>query len=437
MIRSALALLALSFTAQICAQTPPADLTLTLIHPAGTFSSPLAVRNAGDGSNRLFIVQRAGVVRVRKNGAVLPTPLVSITVSTSGERGLLGMAFHPDYNGVTERRFYLSYSSTTTGSPHALVEFQTTVGNPDVADVSTRREVMSVPDFLSNHNGGDLAFGPDGYLYWSIGDSGDQGDPSGFAQCLWKKPDNNNSATCVPVDGQTNYFLLGKILRIDPTPTAVATAEMCAATPGQPAGYSIPPTNPFVGGAANTCDEIVHYGMRNPWRFSFDRATGDLYIADVGQGSWEETTRIPAGVLGQNLGWRCIEGVTPYANPACTPNPPYAAPFQTYGHIGGRCSISGGMRYRGPITGLTNTYISGDACTGETFFASFNGSTWTPGTGAVSVWAGGAGNFAFYELVGFGEDEQGNVYIPNLGNGALFMFSSATGVDAVFRNGFE
>lgn len=417
------------------AQTPPPDLTLSTLVPVGGTTSPIAIRNAADGSGRIFIVQRNGIVRVHKNGALLATPLVSISVPTTGERGLLSLAFHPNYDGVAERRFYLSYTSPNAGNPHAIAEFQTTVGNPDVADAGSRREVISVPDYASNHNGGDMHFGPDGYLYWSIGDGGDQGDPSGFAQCMWKKPRDSTPSNCAP-SGGTDYYLLGKIIRIDPsTPTASATAEMCAATAGQPAGYSIPPSNPMRV-SNNTCDEIVHFGMRNPWRMNFDRATGDLYVADVGQGSWEETTLVPAGQLGHNLGWRCYEGVTPYATSSCisvfpdgfeTQKKSIVMPFMTYSHSNGRCSISGGVRYRGPITGLTSTYISGDACTGEIFFSTFSGGTWSPAIGSVSVWGGSPVTFGFYDLVGFGEDEAGNLYIPSLATGAVYYFSSASG----------
>lgn len=416
------------------AQAPPASVFLQQLYPAGTFNAPLAVRNAADGSGRTFIVQRGGVIRVRDAaGTLLATPLLTMTVSTSGERGLLGLAFHPNYNGTTERRFYVSYSPTSGGSPHSIAEFQTQVGNPNVADVASRREVISVPDLASNHNGGDLHFGPDGYLYWAIGDGGPQGDPHGMAQCLWKKADDLTPGNCGNGAGG-NYYLLGKILRIDPTtPTASASAEMCAATAGQPAGYSIPPGNPFAG-TANTCDEIAHYGMRNPWRFSFDRVNGDMYIGDVGQGSWEETTRIPAGQLGANLGWRCHEGHTTYAPAACTILTALA-PFQSYSHGSGRCSITGGYRYRGPITALHNTYFSGDACTGERFYAVFDGNAWTPGVGTASVWTtSGVANFGFYGLTGLGEDEAGNLYWPEMSNGALYVIASS---ENVFANGFE
>jgi glucose/arabinose dehydrogenase len=409
-------------------QTPPADLTLSTFIPSGV-GTPMGVRNAEDGSNRIFIMQRDGVVRVYENGALLATPLVSITTNGAGERGLLGLAFHPNYDGVNERRFYMSYTIPTSFA-HGVVEFQTQVGNRNVADVGSRREVISVPDIASNHNGGDLHFGPDGFLYWSIGDGGPQNDPHGFAQCLWKKNADNNPSTC---GTGANFFLLGKILRIDPTPTASATAEMCAATQGQPAGYSIPPSNPFVG-TSNTCDEIVHYGMRNPYRFNFDRENGDMYVGDVGQGTWEETTRIPAGTLGANLGWRCFEGHVAFnsTGPCANALTGYIAPFQSYEHISGRCSITGGYRYRGPIPGLRGMHISADYCTGEIYFSSRDAAgTWTPAIPNVNIWRDTPDN-----IIGFGEDEAGNVYVTNQG-GSILRFSSASANDLVFRNGFE
>lgn len=423
------------------AQTIPSSVFLQEVFPPGTFDRPIAVRNAADGSNRLFVVGRAGVIQIVQNGAVLPTNFLSMAVSTSGERGLLGLAFHPNYDGTTERRFYVSYSANS-GSTHNLAEFQTTVGNPNVADTSTRREVMSTPDPFNNHNGGDLHFGPDGFLYWSIGDGGEQNDPNGFAQCLWKKPDDNNStaAACTPGGGQ-NYWLLGKILRIDPTQTtASATADMCGATVGQPAGYSIPPGNPFIG-SANTCDEIFHYGMRNPYRFSFDRNNGDMYVGDVGQGNWEETTRIPAGQAGVNLGWRCFEGTTTFnTTGSCSPTPTTLMPFQTYSHASNnRCSITGGYRYRGPILALQNTYFSGDYCSGERFFATFDGSVWTPAVGTPTVWTTSTQPLFGFELLGFGEDEQGNLYVlrssaSSANVGGLYVIAS---MDNLFQSGFE
>lgn len=415
------------------AQTVPDDLELTTVAPNGSFAAPLAVRHAPDGSGRIFVVEKGGTIqRVLGNDIA---EFLSISVATESERGLLGLAFHPEYDGVDERRFYVSFTSTASGNPQGIDEFQTAVGNPDSVDLGSRRTVIRVPDLAGNHNGGDIVFGPDGYLYWSMGDGGPQNDPHGFAQCLWKKPADNNPANCAP-GGGTNYFLLGKILRIDPTtPTASATAEMCAATAGQPAGYSIPADNPFVG-SSNTCNEIAHYGMRNPWRISFDRSNGDLFVSDVGQNNWEETTQIPAGVLGRNLGWRCFEGTVEFSDDAPCNVPPVnlVAPFQTYGHGGTpfRCSISGGYRYRGPITPLDGMYISADFCSGEIFFARYDGSNWTPAVGSVDVWDGSP----LSAIAGFGEDEAGNLYVAGYDSGALQVFASASST-VLFADGFE
>ena len=434
MLRFALLLTAMLVAPCALAQTPPPDLTLTQIVAPGAVSQPLAVRHAGDGSGRIFIVQKNGVIRVYKNGALVATPLLTISVATSSEQGLLGLAFHPDYDGVNERRFYVAYTQTTSGNPQAIAEFRTTVGNPDVADLTSRREVIQVPDVAGNHNGGDIVFGPDGYLYWSMGDGGPQGDPNGFAQCLWKKPLDGTPSNCSP-GGGTNYFLLGKIIRIDPTQTtASASSEMCAATAGQPAGYRIPPDNPFVG-SNQTCDEIMHYGMRNPWRISFDKVTGDLFIADVGQNAWEEATYLPAGSSGVNLGWKCFEGTTTFttAAPCNVPLVNYLPPFQTYQHLSGRCSITGGYRYRGPIGALRGTYINSDYCTGELYFSTraANG-TWSPGLTQVNVWQDTP-----YSIAGFGEDEAGNVYVTNIGGGGVYVFTSASDNSAIFEHGFE
>jgi glucose/arabinose dehydrogenase len=441
MLRNALLLAALCVAAAAPAQTPPPDLTLTQVIAPGSLSSPLAVRNAGDGSGRIFIVQKGGAIAVYKNGALLPTPLLTMTVCSTSEQGLLGLAFHPDYDGVTERRFYVSYtataancSSTSPAPPQRVAEFQTQVGNPDIADPASRREVIEVADLRGNHNGGDIVFGPDGYLYWSMGDSGVQNDPNGFAQCLWKKPEDGNPANCTPGAG-ANYFLLGKIIRIDPTQTtASASSEMCAATAGQPAGYRIPPDNPFVG-SSNTCDEIMHFGMRNPWRVSFDKVTGDFFIADVGQNTWEEVTFLPAGSKGVNLGWRCFEGTNVFstAAPCNVPLLNYLPPFQTYQHLSSRCSITGGYRYRGPIGALRGTYINADYCTGELYFSvRASSGSWSPGLTQVNVWQDTP-----YNIAGLGEDEVGNVYVTNISSGAVYVFTSASDNSAIFEHGFE
>lgn len=304
-------------------------------------------------------------------------------------------------------------------------EFQTMTGNPDIADDSTRRAIIRVPDIAANHNGGDIAFGPDGFLYWSMGDGGPQNDPNEFAQNLWRK-----------TVGGRSYYLLGKIIRIDPTQTtASATSEMCASTAGQPANYAIPADNPFLG-SSTTCDEIVHFGLRNPFRMSFDSETGQLFIADVGQGSWEEVSVVEPGDLGRNFGWRCFEAQNPNSSTGdCNPTPAnILQPITSYSHSSPfRCSISGGFRYRGPINQFRGTYIYADFCRGDIMFATDNGNgTWSPGLDAANVWMDTS-----FGIAGFAEDEAGNVYVLDFDAGRLLRFDSDSAGEFVFEDGFE
>lgn len=427
------------------AQTPPADLTLVQV--GGNVIQPTALRSPRDGSGRLFVLEKRGVIKLIINGVIQPIdfldmrsqlPFGGSTPSQGDERGLLGMAFHPNFasNGL----FYVSH--TQTNGDQGIARYQVLAGNPNAADAASRTLIIRIPDLATNHNGGDIHFGPDGYLYYSMGDGGPQNDPHGFAQCLWRKPADNNPSNCSP-GGGTNYYLLGKILRLDvDNPTASASSEMCAATAGAPANYSIPADNPFVG-SANTCDEIFAYGMRNPWRISFDRLNGDMYVGDVGQNVWEEITLIPAGLRGANLGWRCFEGTTVFNSTGpCNPTlSNHLPPFQTYQHAnaggGFRCSVTGGFRYRGPISGLRGTYVYGDYCSGEVYFATRNAAgVWSPGVGSVSVWQD-----VNYNISSFGEDEVGNLYLlhqpSTAANGAIYRFSSASDNDAIFEQGFE
>lgn len=444
MLRTSFFAIALLATGLVHAQTPPGDLTLTQV--SGNFTQPVAVRHAGDDSGRLFVLEKRGIIQLVKNGVTQGTPFLDLRTqlpfgggipSQGDERGLLGLAFHPNYeqNGI----FFVSH--TQTDGRQGIARYQVSAGNPDVADAGSRTLIIALNDPASNHNGGDIVFGPDGYLYYSMGDGGPQGDPNGFAQCLWRKPQDNDPTNCTP-GGGTNYALLGKLMRlnIDQT-TASASAEMCGVTTGQPANYAIPADNPFVG-SSNTCDEIYAYGMRNPWRISFDRVTGDLYVGDVGQGTWEEVTVIPAGVKGANLGWRCFEGTSVFnATGPCSPAPASVAPFQTYQHAsvpaGFRCSISGGYRYRGPIQGFRGVYVYGDYCTGEVFFATraING-TWSGPLANPTQWQDSP-----YSVVGFGEDEAGNLYLINqpstAANGSILRFSSASENSAIFEYGME
>ncbi len=428
-------------TSTAFAQSIPADLTLV---PVATATQPVAVRNARDGSNRLFIVEKGGVIKILKNGSVLPTPFLTVPVSTSSEQGLLGLAFHPQF--ATNGKFYVAHTRAAGGNvlgssaDQVLAEYQIGVGTPDVANPASRREILAIPDIAGNHNGGDIHFGSDGYLYYSMGDGGVQNDPNEFAQNVWKKVVNTKE-----------YYLLGKILRIDinnTTPARLgpfygehvsaptAQGELCATQVG-PANYAIPADNPFVG-SSNTCDEIYHYGLRNPWRFSFDRRTGEMYIGDVGQNSFEEVSVAPAQ-RPQNFGWKCFEGFNSnFTGGACNPLPPnITPPILDYAHADGgggfRCSIGGGYRYRGPIAQMQGVYAYTDYCSGEVWFAQKS----TAGTWNTAVWIDTNSS-----PVGFGEDEAGNLYLIDIGSGTpnsgtISRFSSASDNDFLFGHGFE
>ena len=341
-------------------------------------SSPLFVGHAGDGSNRLFIVERGGVICVLQPGA--PTPTVFLDIHTrvvaGGEQGLLGLAFHPLYemNG----RFFVYYTRATDGTL-VLAEYKVTA-DPNVAD-PTEKVILTIPHPTNlNHNGGMLAFGPDKFLYVGVGDGGSANDPPNNAQNL----------------GQ----LLGKILRIDIDPPAGSTAP-----------YLSPPANPFYG-MPGARDEIFAYGMRNPWRFSFDRVTGQQWVADVGQGAREEVdTPI---VSGGNYGWRVFEGFAcTNTDPAlCNDPSKYIFPLFDYMHVNGRCSIIGGYVYRGSQGALPDgTYVYGDYCSGEIF--AWDGST-------ASTLLDTAMNIS-----SFGEDESGELYVVDLG-GSVSRITACT-----------
>lgn len=419
------------------AQTTPADLALTNLNVAGV-SEPVAVAHANDGSGRLFIVSLNGDIYIYRNGAVQPTPFLTVPVSTSSEQGLLGLAFHPNF--ASNGRFFVQHTRAVGGSnigPSAdqlTVEYRVTGPNPDVADPATRLVLLTIGDMAANHNGGDLHFGPDGYLYVSMGDGGPQNNPHGFAQCLWRKPADNTPANCTP-GAAPNYALLGKILRIDVDgTTANASAELCGVATGATANYRIPADNPHTG-TGSTCDEIYHVGMRNPFRFSFDRATNDMWVADVGQNTWEELDLITSGSGPRNLGWSICEGRQTFPGGAANSCTFGLLPVLNYSHASGRCSVTGGYRYRGPITPFQGTYVYADYCSREIFFG-------RPDAGSPSGWTQtrwesppGTPVLAATGPIGFGEDAVGNLYLTVQGN-AVFRFTSAS-AGVIFSNGFE
>lgn len=342
--------------------------------------------NAGDGSNRMFVIQKAGTILVVQPGSTTPTTFLNITsrVRSSGnEQGLLGLAFHPNY--VSNGRFFVYYTRSADGAIQ-IAEYRVSSGNPNVAD-TTETVLLTIPHPTNtNHNGGTVAFGLDGYLYAGTGDGGSANDP--------------------PNNAQNINVLLGKMLRIDVNNVPV----------GQVPPYNIPPDNPYAG-AIPGADEIFAIGLRNPYRFSFDNGKkpgtllrSRLWVADVGQGSIEEVDIVRRG---GNYGWRAYEGTTcTNLNPtqcAGGSNPiDHATPIFQYSHTGGRCSITGGHVYRGRQGVFPNgAYVYGDYCTGEIFM--YNGGT------PVLLYDWTTNN----NLVAFGLDEAGEMYVVGQ-NGTVF-----------------
>ena len=398
----------------------PADLHLAPFISSG-LTNPLAIRAPADGSGRLFVVERGGTIRVVVNGVLQSTPYYSRAVDTGDvERGLLGLAFDPAFgsNGT----FYIVY----TGSGANGEILRRLVASNPAANVfaGSDTEVMRIPLFY-NHNGGDIHFGLDNFLYWSTGSGTGSFDPDNLAQDLWKKTVGGNP-----------YYLMGKVLRLDVrNTTASAPAAMCGATSGQAAPYAIPAGNPYVG-VANTCAEIWAYGFRNPWRISIDRETGDLWIGDVGEGSWEEISlRRANGAGNRNYGYPQCEGNHPGrpsgSGATCPANTGTVAPVMEYSHANSRCSVTGGVRYRGPITPFRGHYVFADACSSELFIGTEgSGGSWSFVTRASGIAPG------YGTLSGFGEDTSGNLYAVDHQNGRVWRFESAAS-DLIFRNGFD
>ena len=345
--------------------TSPVFAAIQLTPVVTGLSSPTFVTNAGDGSNRLFIVEQGGTIRVLQHGSTTPTLFLDIhaKVVAGGEQGLLGLAFHPQYS--TNGRFFVYYTRTGDGTI-VIAEYQVST-DPNVAN-PTGKVLLTIPHPTNtNHNGGMLAFGSrDNYLYIGVGDGGSANDP--------------------PNNAQNINVLLGKILRID------------VSAPGT---YSSPPTNPFFG-VTPGADEIFAYGFRNPWRFSFDPVTGVQWVGDVGQGGREEVD-MPI-VNGGNYGWRVFEGTacTNIDAALCGSPQNYISPIFDYPHSGGRCSITGGYVYRGSANTLPGgTYVYGDYCSGE--ILGWDGTTQTLLLDTTA------------NISSFGEDEQGELYVVNLG----------------------
>ncbi|HZW10792.1 MAG TPA: PQQ-dependent sugar dehydrogenase [Phycisphaerales bacterium] len=385
--------------AMVAAPAAMAQETLTTEVAASGLSRPVALVHAGDPS-RAYIVQQRGIIRVFNpiTGEVLPTPFIDLSsrVSQSGnERGLLGLAFHPDFasNGL----FYVNYTHITSGDT-VVAQFAVTA-DPDVGDPDSFLQLLTYAQPFSNHNGGWVDFGPDGYLYISSGDGGSANDPGNRAQTI-------------------TGMLLGKMLRID------VNGDDFPADDGR--NYAIPPTNPFVGVTGD--DEIWAYGLRNPWRASFDRATGDLWIGDVGQDFVEEIDFQPASSEGgENYGWRCMEGTRCTGLSGCTcDDPALTMPIHEYPHDP-HCSVTGGYVYRGALVPhLRGTYFFADYCSADIWSFRYEGGVKTEFTERTDELdpVGGSIN----SIVSFGEDAAGEVYICDLG-GEVFRVAPRCRVD--------
>jgi len=385
-VRPALLLLAVFALLGACGSAPAGDTTVARDAAAGsggvkltrigTFDAPLYVTQAPGDRTRLFVVQQGGKIVVVRNGHAPRTPFLDLTskIVSGGEQGLLGLAFAPDYQ--RSGRFYVFY--TDTNGDERLVEYRRG-SSPDRANPRSARLLIHQPDAESNHNGGQLAFGPDGLLYVGIGDGGGGDDQHG--------PIGN---------GQNLGTLLGKILRIDPRPSG-----------GRP--YGIPRDNPFVG-RAGAKPAIYAYGLRNPWRFSFDRATGDIAIGDVGQDHVEEVDFRAKGTgRGVNFGWRAWEGTRREDSSLHVSGD--VKPLLEYTHDGGNCSVTGGYVIRDRrLPRLAGRYVYGDFCAGNLFTATLRQD------GASRPRRLG---FHVDALSSFGEDQRGRVYAVSL-NGPVY-----------------
>jgi glucose/arabinose dehydrogenase len=347
------------------------DFALGVQEVASGFVNPLYLTSPA-GDPRLFVLEQAGRIRIIKNGQLLTRPFLDITsrVSSGGERGLLSVAFHPAYssNGF----FYVNFTDL---SGNTRVERFTVSSDPDVADATTSKLILTVTQPFANHNGGLNVFGPDGMLYIGLGDGGNSGDPLH--------------------NGQSLSTLLGKILRID-------------VDHGDP--YAIPPDNPFVG-KSGARGEIWAYGLRNPWRFAFDGLGGLFYVADVGEASFEEVDVVVANRGGVNYGWNIMEGASCFLATSCNQTS-LELPALVYDHSGGACAITGGYVYRGAaIPEIIGHYFYSDYCLG--FLKSFryqNGSAFEQNNWDV----GSIGS-----ITSFGQDAAGELYMTS-SNGRVY-----------------
>ncbi len=341
--------------------------------------NPTDIQSPGDNTGRVFLVRQDGVIRLVKNGSLSVAPFLSIANKTqaNGEQGLLGLAFSPKY--AQNGRFYVDYTNLNGNT--VISQFKVS-SNPDVADPTSETILLTIQQPFVNHNGGQLRFGPDGYLYIGMGDGGSAGDPLH--------------------NGQNLGTLLGKLLRID--------------VESEPGKYHVPPDNPFVN-TPGAKPEIWAYGLRNPWRFSFDKATNDLFIADVGQDAYEEVDFQPASSKGgENYGWNTMEGLACYQPSSGCLTKGLTMPVAVYSHSLG-CSIAGGFVYRGAAwPGLRGTYLYADYCSGIIWGLTHEGSDWLI---RRMINTNGAA------FTTFGQDDAGELYVADAGSATIYRVIGA------------
>ena len=361
---------------------PPPPATFELVQVASGFSAPLDIEQPNDNSGRLFVVEQGGHIQIiLSNGTRAASPFLDVTgragFTSGGETGLLGLAFHPSYK--TNRRFFVNYTRNNAGQLQTVIaEFTASSTNADFADPATENILFIVDQPFSNHNGGGLAFAKDGFLYIGLGDGGGAGDPLG--------------------NGQNTNTLLGKVLRID-----------VDSAPAPGLNYAIPPTNPFAVSGGRK--EIWLYGLRNPFRFSFDSVTGDLWIGDVGQGSFEEVDRLTSSGGGANLGWNIMEGTHCFSPPTGCPMAGLTLPIFDYDHSQGDDTVIGGYVYRGTkMPTLVGVYVFGDFISGRMWTLTQTGSTYTR-TSLLTV--------AANDVSSIGQDQLGELYVARYSTGAV------------------
>ena len=369
-----------------CSERSFPQYTLQNAFPNLTFTNPVDLQNADDGTDRIFVVEQSGVINVFENNSAVTIKKIFLditdSVSSGGEMGLLGLAFHPNYE--TNGYFYVNYTKSQPYRRTLIVRFNVSSANPDSADRSSSKILLEIPQPYSNHNGGQVAFGPDGYLYIGLGDGGSGGDPQNHAQ--------------------DKSSLLGKLLRID-----VDQIQ-------SPLNYGIPSDNPFANNTQGFKQEIFAYGLRNPWRFSFDISTNRLWCADVGQNAWEEIDLI---VNGGNYGWRCYEGNHDYDLSECS-GTNYISPIWEYSHQEGN-SITGGYVYRGSnIPELYGKYIYADFITRKIWALTHDGIN--PAANQLLLTANGG-------ISSFGVDMHKELFVCSF-NGRIYRIKSNSSITA-------